>query len=566
MRKRTIRIAAVFGLSFCMLGGCGTAPGDAEKASAGKAGDEMTEQNAGQVERETLVVGLQTDSFVTDYEDNYMTKKIEDDLNVNLEIYQLPSAGKDVQTKVSLMATNGEDIPDILITNALTSEAVLDYGTKGIFIPLNEYLEREDTNFSRIVEEDKQSILRAITMADGTIYALPKFVDNLWNYTPNRMYINTAWLEKLGLNVPETTDELYEVLKAFHENDPNGNGVQDELGAYGYISGTYGEDIVDTIMNAFVFYNGAKKNNGLALDETGEQVIAPFVTDGWKKGLEYMNMLYEEGLLAPSVFTDDLSQFRATLNSETNVVGVVSAGSTANWTDCDNNANFLEMSMIPPLKGPDGICYTPNEGTSSSPAFMITSQCKNPDLAFLVGDWFMDPEHSRIARYGEKNVDWTDDPEICSQNTNAYLEAGLVDSINCVWMTNIWSEPSNKFWKNINPYYESMDNVNRVASGITPFDKSTKSGMLYAYNLEWYSDKHPEYMLETLHYTMEEAEQLTEIMMNVSEFVEQSKAEFITGEREIKTEWDSYLSEMQNLGLNTWLEVAQTAYEREQSR
>ena len=334
------------------------------------------------------------------------------------------------------------------------------------------------------------------------------------------------------------------------------------MGVYGYTAGDYGEDIVDTLMNAFVFYNGGSKNGGLALDETGKTVIAPFTTEEWRQGLQYMKMLYDEGLFVPSVFTDDLTQLRATLNNEVNVVGLTSAGSTSNWTDCDNNVNFLEMSMIPPLTGPEGVCYAVNGGSTFNAAFMITEKCENPELAFKVGDWFMDPQNSRIARYGENGVDWTDDPETCSQNTNAYVEAGLVDSVNCVWLTNIWSEPSNKFWRNNNPYYESMDNVNRVASGVTPFDETTKSGMLYAYNLEWYSDKHPEHMLETLHYTVEESSTCTKIIMEVTEFIEQSKAEFITGQRNLDTGWESYLNELDSLGLNTWMEIAQTAYDR----
>ena len=107
-----------------------------------------------------------------------------------------------------------------------------------------------------------------------------------------------------------------------------------------------------------------------------------------------------------------------------------------------------------------------------------------------------------------------------------------------------------------------MDNVNRVASGVTPFDETTKSGMLYAYNLEWYSDKHPEHMLETLHYTVEESSTCTKIIMEVTEFIEQSKAEFITGQRNPDTGWESYLNELDSLGLNTWMEIAQTAYDR----
>ena len=86
--------------------------------------------------------------------------------------------------------------------------------------------------------------------------------------------------------------------------------------------------------------------------------------------------------------------------------------------------------------------------------------------------------------------------------------------------------------------------------------------MLYAYNLEWYSDKHPEHMLETLHYTVEESSTCTKIIMEVTEFIEQSKAEFITGQRNLDTGWESYLNELDSLGLNTWMEIAQTAYDR----
>ena len=61
--------------------------------------------------------------------------------------------------------------------------------------------------------------------------------------------------------------------------------------------------------------------------------------------------------------------------------------------------------MIEPLTGPKGICYTPYTEYSPEYNYFITSACKNPDLAFKLGDWFMTQEHSRIGRYGEKGVD-----------------------------------------------------------------------------------------------------------------------------------------------------------------
>lgn len=37
-------------------------------------------------------------------------------------------------------------------------------------------------------------------------------------------FINKAWLDRLGMEMPTTVDEWYEVLKAFKEQGANGNG------------------------------------------------------------------------------------------------------------------------------------------------------------------------------------------------------------------------------------------------------------------------------------------------------------------------------------------------------
>lgn len=565
MKKNVMAVFLSMMLAGSTLAGCG---------NEGTTGSDQTDQVAGEAsdsggqsgERETLVLGVPTQRFVTDYKDNYLTKLLEDELNVNLEFYELPAEKGDLETKVSLMAASGgEDIPDVIMYKGFTPETVLDYGNRGFFIPLNEYYEKTDTNYSKIPEKDREAIEQAMTLADGNIYALPNYSVSPWNDTPNRIYMNTAWLDKLGLEVPETTDELYEVLKAFVNEDPNGNGKKDEIGLYGFMSGTYGQDIIDTIMNAFVFYNGGAHNGGLALDETGNTIVAPFVTEEWKEGLKYMNKLYNEGLLASSIFTDDDTQFKATLNSEENVVGMVSAGSTSNWTDCDNNPNFIEMDMVAPFIGPEGVCYTPYTVYSTQFNYFITSACQNPDLAFKLGDWFMTEEHSKYGRYGEKGVDWTDDPKICEENTNAYVEAGAADGVTCTWLTNIWSEPSNKFWYNINPYYNPLNVEMSVANGVVPFDKSNKSSMGPAYNLEWYSDKHPEHVLPLLQYTSEDLQTCNEIMMNVKDLVENSKAEFITGARDFESGWESYLQELEQAGLNDWMEIAQKTYDESKS-
>ena len=86
--------------------------------------------------------------------------------------------------------------------------------------------------------------------------------------------------------------------------------------------------------------------------------------------------------------------------------------------------------------------------------------------------------------------------------------------------------------------------------------------MLNAYNIEWYADKHPEKVLPLLHYTQEESDQCSKIILEFTELVEQAKAEFIIGDRNLEDGWDAYLQELNNIGLETWLATAQQAYER----
>lgn len=561
LRNRTVcSILALCMISTVALSGCDSADNKSSSETAQSSSTQSSESSP-----KKLLVGLQSSNLVTDYDDNLLTKKLEEELGADLEFYFLPADTTEFSTKVSLLVSAGTEVPDVIICeNALTAEAILDYGTKGAFIKLNDYVNDKEMapNFSVIPDEDKKIMLNGITSADGNIYSMPKFEPETWNLTPYRMYVNGAWLKKLSLNVPTTTDELYNVLTAFRDKDPNENGIQDEIGVYGISSGGYGENIINALMNSFVFYNAGLQNGGLSLDDEGKNVIAPFVTDAWQDGLEYLNKLYKEKLLAASIFTDDDTQFKATLNNETNIVGIVSSGSTSKWTDADNNPNFQEMDIIPPLAGPEGIAYTPYSVFSAGQAFFITSACKNPELAFKLGDLFLNPEISLVARYGEEDVDWTRDSTKLATTTNAYIEAGLYDELYIATMSTIWGEPSNHYWRNINPRYAPLEWSGKCGNLLTPYDPSIKSSQLNAYSYEHYYPAHPENILPVLRYTNDEAGKNSEPITNITEYIKQSVAEFVTGARNVDSDWDSYIKEINSMGLSTWLDTAQTAYDR----
>ena len=122
---------------------------------------------------ETLVVAIQADSFVSDYEDNYFTQYMEDKLGINIEFYMLSVNPEDVRTQVSLLATGGDDLPDVLLVSGttLTPEAILNYGANGVFAMLDDYLADSELmpNYNAIPAEDKAIMETAATAAGEQI-------------------------------------------------------------------------------------------------------------------------------------------------------------------------------------------------------------------------------------------------------------------------------------------------------------------------------------------------------------------------------------------------------------
>ena len=89
--------------------------------------------------------------------------------------------------------------------------------------------------------------------------------------------------------------------------------------------------------------------------------------------------------------------------------------------------------------------------------------------------------------------------------------------------------------------------------------------MLYTQHYELYSNKWPEYVLPTLKYTEEESNEISQTIMGMTDFLKQSTAEFITGTRSLDDAgWQGYLTELDSMGLQTWLQYAQAAFERAQ--
>ncbi len=504
-------------------------------------------------EKEVITIGLSQNSNVEDYDTNYLTALLEEKFNVDIQFVFLPSASEDAKVKFALLTQTGSELPDILLFEQFTSLEIVTYGSKGIFIPLNDYFANA-TYFNQVDEDARNKMLQTTTSPDGNIYSLSKTYLEPWNETPYRFWINQAWLDTLGLSMPTTTEEFYEVAKAFATEDPNGNGVNDEIAITGSTGG-WGTNPFYYFMNSFTFCD----DHGLQLADDGTTVVAPFTTNEWYEGLVYMNKLCEEGLLSPSIFTQDGSQLTATLSNETQIVGSTAAGGTGYWSESTANPNFQEMAMLAPLTGPEGVSYAAYTEAEPKPIYFITKDCEDPELAFAIGDYFYNSDISFTGRYGEKDVDWSSDESVVSSYKGMYEDKLGIDCKFAI-LNVVWSTVQNKHWYNCNPGYLGVDTIMSLdqgeSSGGINYTALTRSD---SYDL--YYSNHPDVTLPTLIYTQEEADELAEIQENVTSYVDTAIAEFITGNRPL-SDWDNYLEELESLGLQTWIDYSQNAYDR----
>ena len=383
-----------------------------------------------------LTILMSDDSLVTDFEDNAFTQYLEEALNVDLSFVLLPQA--EAATKLQLMISSGEKLPDIVNMN-LDVATTYSYAQTGAFIPLDDYYEKISVNMKRIVKETPELlIMESIVAPDGHLYSIPSYLSELHSTVAARCWINQKWLDNLNLEMPTTPEEFYTVLKAFKEQDANGNGIVDDeipmIGAWTGMRSTY--NVMIYLMNAFC---QADFNNFLTLRD-GVVGVA-YNTEGWRAGLEYCNKLVEEGLIDMASFTQDGPQYSAVCNN--NGEGCIVGCYTVQTIKPDYTEEF---TACPPLLGQDGVQgarYTPAMATNR---WFVTADCENPEMAFRVGDFIFNEEVFKKIRLGVEGEDW-----LTPDEGTASIYPGFDGEY--IAVNDMWNNPQNHTWRQAGPIF-----------------------------------------------------------------------------------------------------------------
>ena len=509
----------------------------------------------------TLTIGLALATSVEDYDTNAFTLLLEELMNVNIE-FQIFS---DIGTQLDLMVNaGGDDLPDIIIRD-LKKDAVYRYGSAGMFIPLNEYIENSAYYLLQEAEEIKEvdniDVIEQSKSYDGNIYGTPHYSASVVNPAVTMTWLYTPWLEKLGLDVPETPQELYDVLMAFKTQDPNGNGKADEIPAIGSTldSNGYGMRFLGFCMDGFIRMN----YTNYFLDSKEGQLSVAYTSEEFKEGIKYINSLVEAGLYDPSSFTTDNDTFKTLLNTEGDQrIGAFSYTSDSFISSKHPSKN--QWTLVAPLKDADGEAHVSAMPNSVVQSVFITKNCKYPETAFRLVDLLYNKEIHTAARYGVKGEHWdfadevnpADYPNYDFSATYMGYPASVFEIIN------IWNQQQNAHWQLGRPALRSGA---FVAGTYALTAKEGTTTWQQGKTLPAYYDAFPDeiFKVDDLPYaSADEEKELKEQANMLINYVKEKMALWCAGVSDIEKEWEHYLKELDAIGLSDWLADMQTVYDR----
>ena len=583
MKKKALALLLALSMTAAMAG-CGGSGGDSGESKGGAAdsGESKTEQSADAGSGDEEDAGSEGESADgpagfnatgmpimnepitltawieggadTDWSQNVFLKEIEEKANIKLEIISTPSS--DSLEKRNLMLA-GDDYPDLLLTDwtaMLTKADVMQFAVKeGIFLPITEYVDKYGNNMKRVFDENP-AYREGSTAPDGEIYGFARFSECYHCSAYPKIYLRQDWMDKLNLEMPTNTEELREVLRAFVNEDPNGNGEKDEIGLIG--ATTWNTPVEFALMG--MSFQTVKPDFWLSLGADGESVEFSPSTDAYREGLRYIKSLYDEGLIEPTSFTQKEDIMAQTVRTEPHVVGMYVCDHAAMGYDNSDPVEAENYQILIPVAGPDGFRrqgQNANEGTITGFEAVITDKCQYPEAAFrLIDEFFYDDDYNMMRFKGKEGLGWERAAE-GAKNVFGGEARYVVLSV-----PEEDKEENDKYGFGVGPQAD----VASFRLAMLPEVENVYLQENYEQRITLDTQKVEEFIPEKrLEYNpfipLEMTDEYAEIQTNLNSFVRKTIVQFITGERDIENGWEEYLSELDSYRVDRYVEIYKTA-------
>lgn len=522
--KQVTALALTLSLAATTLMGCGSKAESTQEETA----DTYNYTGSGPITdmEDASISILSTNSWYSTVDltsdDTLIVKEVEKRAGIDVDWTMIdPTTYLDA---VSPMLASGSDLQDIVYLPDLDPNS--SYIKSALFEPLDEHFDLMP-NFKAYLDANPET-KASLTATDGHIYYVP-IVGLTDNYLPVVMY-NQKWLDQLNMEQPKTLDELVTVLKAFRDNDMNGNGdTTDEI------------PLSVTAANLPFMFGpafGLNLQDGFYADDQGVVHYSAADSENYKAYLSFLHELYEEGLLEMEYTS--LTRDQITERFAQNTTGVtfdyswqMSQLYSAQFPDYDQTTGIVVGGA--PISGNYEGSYIGLNAVKG--IFGVTTASKNQSLALKFLDFAMSDECQELYSWGIDGESYTTKDD----GTKAFTEKALSDN---VWLQQLGINPP------CLPYHNSIEATNVLLP-------------------QWHVDIDTQLATMTsspwpqIYATQEESSVLSQYLVDIQTYVDQMAVAFISGNTSLD-DFDSYISTLKTMHVEDIIKIKQDQYDRYQ--
>ncbi|MEA4890001.1 MAG: extracellular solute-binding protein [Clostridiaceae bacterium] len=459
-------------------------------------------------------------------------QELEKRTNIHLEWQLLPA--EDNLTKLNLIMSTSDKLPDLISYSGFGDEKKnFDrFASQGLLTPLDDLIEQNAPNIKNFLTNPPYEIpnLKAeLTSSDGKLYSLP----NVTQVNTGEIFaIRQDWLDKLNLKAPETTDDLYTVLKAFKDQNADGSGD-----TIPFVPDSGLKDLT-ILMNAF------GSHEDLYVDAKDGTIKYGPLEAAYKEGLAYCNKLYAEGLIDKDYVNANNSEaFRAKIAK--NQAGLIYAWPMSglgygNTTVANLNPSYKYVSMLP-VKGPNGDRYKERPQAMVAPRTVISSTNEHKVETIKYLDYLFSEEGSILMNYGVEDKDYTLDSSGKPQFTDYVLKNSDGKD-----PATVRGEEGMQIGL---PFVATLACESQAATDAAIKNAWTtyvESGVLYP--------AFPNVPLDEAVLS-----DISGIITDIQTYVQEQSNDFIMGDRSLD-EFDAFVTAVKGMGIDNVLEAYNTAY------
>ncbi|MBQ3078739.1 MAG: extracellular solute-binding protein [Clostridia bacterium] len=491
------------------------------------------------------IAAVQGDSWTAKPEDHYIWAFIEKYCNVDLDVKYYKQGSWEEQRSLIFL---GDDQPDIIINGSFDNADLVRYGqVEGMLLPMEDLIKEHAPLIAKYGEEHPELYSETLT-PDGHMYAIPTIGRSDLDVNGSRVFINQQWMDNLGLEMPTTLDELTEVLMAFKNDDPNGNGEADEIPFL-----AYPDRGRIAIMTALGMNHGDAYSLYATLDG---RVTVGAAEENYVHYLEYMKMLLDEGLLDEDFYTMTIEEFNAKLSR--NVVGLAMMDAPFVYMPAPEQYQQYQ-SLVPLVSDYNDTQIWPMLNSITNGTFVICRDTEYPEVCIRIANVFFEKDINLLAFVGPQ--------------ASAYLEAQWpVEGWEASWVeevdgaqvyttpdgTDLWTYLNSRVGLaiQIGPAY-TQDEANATIGIDVPL---ADHEMFWRNSMRANVSAHMRLQLPNLFLSEDELNRANELRVPIEDYISNMEAKFIMGDADLST-FDAFQEELKALGIEEYLELYQTAYD-----